>query len=139
VRGGQAQFVTTSVPAGTTTPLPTLLENTDDSIDAIAQAAGMGTATTLRRHFHRTVGVPPDAYPRTFRGAGAKLAGSAAGGQRGHAPKWVGPVLRNNFVASTSSATARPIPNPAWLLNSKCWPPYTRERPASVAAAQNPG
>ncbi|WP_155372523.1 helix-turn-helix domain-containing protein [Catellatospora vulcania] len=44
-----------------------LLENTDDSIDAIAAAAGMGTATTLRRHFHRTVGVAPDAYRRTFR------------------------------------------------------------------------
>ncbi|MEV4534402.1 helix-turn-helix domain-containing protein [Asanoa sp. NPDC049518] len=43
-----------------------LLENTDASIDAIAEAAGMGTATTLRRHFHRTVGVAPDAYRRTF-------------------------------------------------------------------------
>jgi transcriptional regulator GlxA family with amidase domain len=43
-----------------------LLENTDDSIDLIAEAAGMGTATTLRRHFNRTVGVPPDAYRRTF-------------------------------------------------------------------------
>ncbi|MFC0506696.1 helix-turn-helix domain-containing protein [Micromonospora costi] len=47
-----------------------LLENTDHSIDVIAEAAGMGTATTLRRHFHRTVGVPPDAYRRTFRSAG---------------------------------------------------------------------
>ncbi|MEV6969923.1 helix-turn-helix domain-containing protein [Hamadaea sp. NPDC051192] len=45
-----------------------LLENTDRSIDAIAEAAGLGTATTLRRHFHRAVGVPPDAYRRTFRG-----------------------------------------------------------------------
>ncbi len=44
-----------------------LLENTDDGIDAIAEAAGLGTATTLRRHFHRAVGVPPDAYRRTFR------------------------------------------------------------------------
>ncbi|MEU4091657.1 helix-turn-helix domain-containing protein [Streptomyces sp. NPDC026673] len=44
-----------------------LLETTDDSVDAIAAATGMGTATTLRRHFHRTVGVPPDAYRRTFR------------------------------------------------------------------------
>jgi transcriptional regulator GlxA family with amidase domain len=44
-----------------------LLENTDHSIDVIAEQAGMGTATTLRRHFHRTVGVPPDAYRRTFR------------------------------------------------------------------------
>jgi transcriptional regulator GlxA family with amidase domain len=46
-----------------------LLENTDQSIDAVARAAGLGTATTLRRHFHRTVGVPPDTYRRTFRSA----------------------------------------------------------------------
>jgi transcriptional regulator GlxA family with amidase domain len=44
-----------------------LLENTDEGVDAIARSAGLGTATTLRRHFHRTVGVPPDAYRRTFR------------------------------------------------------------------------
>lgn len=44
-----------------------LLESTDDSIDAIAAATGMGTATTLRRHFNRTLGVPPDTYRRTFR------------------------------------------------------------------------
>jgi AraC family transcriptional activator FtrA len=44
-----------------------LLETTDDSLDAIAAAAGMGTVTTLRRHFNRTVGVPPDSYRRTFR------------------------------------------------------------------------
>ncbi|MFE2992744.1 GlxA family transcriptional regulator [Streptomyces sp. NPDC059262] len=44
-----------------------LLESTDDTIDTIASATGMGTATTLRRHFARTVGVPPDTYRRTFR------------------------------------------------------------------------
>ncbi|MEU2630958.1 helix-turn-helix domain-containing protein [Kitasatospora sp. NPDC007106] len=44
-----------------------LLETTDDSVDAVAAATGMGTATTLRRHFNRTVGVPPDTYRRTFR------------------------------------------------------------------------
>jgi transcriptional regulator GlxA family with amidase domain len=44
-----------------------LLETTDDSVDSIAAATGMGTATTLRRHFHRTLGVPPDTYRRTFR------------------------------------------------------------------------
>ncbi|MFF9121321.1 helix-turn-helix domain-containing protein [Streptomyces massasporeus] len=44
-----------------------LLEKTDDGVDTIATATGMGTATTLRRHFNRTVGVPPDAYRRTFR------------------------------------------------------------------------
>ncbi|MGW0469823.1 helix-turn-helix domain-containing protein [Streptomyces coeruleorubidus] len=46
-----------------------LLETTDDVVDAIAAATGMGTATTLRRHFNRTVGVPPDTYRRTFRSA----------------------------------------------------------------------
>jgi AraC family transcriptional activator FtrA len=44
-----------------------LLETTDDSVDAIAAATGMGTATTLRRHFNQTVGLPPDTYRRTFR------------------------------------------------------------------------
>ncbi|MEU5983655.1 helix-turn-helix domain-containing protein [Streptomyces sp. NPDC047434] len=44
-----------------------LLESTGDSVDAVAEATGMGTATTLRRHFNRTLGVPPDAYRRTFR------------------------------------------------------------------------
>ncbi|MCX5402509.1 helix-turn-helix domain-containing protein [Streptomyces sp. NBC_00335] len=44
-----------------------LLETTDDTVDTIATATGMGTGTTLRRHFARTVGVPPDAYRRTFR------------------------------------------------------------------------
>src|SRR5262245_24331983 len=44
-----------------------LLETTDDNVDTIAAATGMGTATTLRRHFNRTVGVPPDTYRRTFR------------------------------------------------------------------------
>ncbi|MFB6550849.1 helix-turn-helix domain-containing protein [Streptomyces sp. NPDC056405] len=52
-----------------------LLETTDDTIDAIATATGMGTATTLRRHFHRTVGVPPDTYRRTFRSQ-TRLAGT---------------------------------------------------------------
>ncbi|GAA5184622.1 helix-turn-helix domain-containing protein [Rugosimonospora acidiphila] len=46
-----------------------LLETTDDNVDTIASATGMGTATTLRRHFNRTVGVPPDTYRRTFRTA----------------------------------------------------------------------
>ncbi|MDH6513990.1 AraC family transcriptional activator FtrA [Streptomyces sp. SAI-135] len=44
-----------------------LLETTDATVDTIAAATGMGTATTLRRHFHRNVGVPPDTYRRTFR------------------------------------------------------------------------
>lgn len=42
-------------------------EKTDDNVDAVAAVTGMGTATTLRRHCNRTVGVPPDTYRRTFR------------------------------------------------------------------------
>jgi AraC family transcriptional activator FtrA len=45
-----------------------LLETSEESVEAIAAAVGLGTATTLRRHFHRSVGVPPDTYRRTFRG-----------------------------------------------------------------------
>lgn len=44
-----------------------LLERTDESIDHIADRVGMGSAATLRRHFSRSVGVPPDTYRRTFR------------------------------------------------------------------------
>jgi AraC family transcriptional activator FtrA len=44
-----------------------LLETTDDSVELIAARTGMGTAATLRRHFNRAVGVPPDTYRRTFR------------------------------------------------------------------------
>jgi transcriptional regulator GlxA family with amidase domain len=53
-----------------------LLEATDDSVEAVAAATGMGTATTLRRHFHCTVGVPPDTYRRTFRSRPAADDGS---------------------------------------------------------------
>lgn len=44
-----------------------LLERTDASIDQIAGSCGMGTAATLRRHFHRTLGVTPTTYRTTFR------------------------------------------------------------------------
>ncbi|MDH6135760.1 AraC family transcriptional activator FtrA [Kitasatospora sp. MAA4] len=44
-----------------------LLETTDESVEAVAHATGMGTATTLRRQFKRVVGVPPDSYRRSFR------------------------------------------------------------------------
>lgn len=43
-----------------------LLEATNDGIETVAVATGMGTATTLRRQFKRVVGVPPDTYRRTF-------------------------------------------------------------------------
>ncbi|MFE3829041.1 helix-turn-helix domain-containing protein [Streptomyces sp. NPDC059092] len=56
-----------------------LLEKTDESIDTIAAATGMGTATTLRRHFNRTLGVPPDTYRRTFRSRTRPSSGPATG------------------------------------------------------------
>lgn len=59
-----------------------LLEATDDTVDAIAAATGMGTATTLRRHFKEKVGVPPDAYRRTFRSRTGPGAGEAADGRQ---------------------------------------------------------
>ncbi|MEU7581303.1 helix-turn-helix domain-containing protein [Streptomyces sp. NPDC041068] len=45
-----------------------LLENTGQSVERIAESCGMGTAATLRRHFGRAVGVPPDVYRKAFRG-----------------------------------------------------------------------
>jgi AraC family transcriptional regulator, transcriptional activator FtrA len=50
-----------------------LLETTDASIESIAAATGMGTATTLRRHFSQIIGVPPDTYRRTFRSTRTNL------------------------------------------------------------------
>jgi transcriptional regulator GlxA family with amidase domain len=46
-----------------------LLETSALSIEQIASRTGMGTATTLRRHFSQQLGVPPETYRRTFRGA----------------------------------------------------------------------
>ncbi|MFF3978429.1 GlxA family transcriptional regulator [Streptomyces sp. NPDC055808] len=44
-----------------------LLESSDLSVDAIARAAGFGTATSLRQHLQAALGVPPTAYRRAFR------------------------------------------------------------------------
>ncbi|MFC7531874.1 helix-turn-helix domain-containing protein [Actinoplanes sp. GCM10030250] len=46
-----------------------LLETSDLSVEQVAARTGMGTATTLRRHFSSRVGVPPESYRRTFRGS----------------------------------------------------------------------
>jgi AraC family transcriptional regulator, transcriptional activator FtrA len=43
-----------------------LLEISDLSVEQIASRTGMGTATTLRRHFSQQLGVPPETYRRTF-------------------------------------------------------------------------
>ncbi|HZC92686.1 MAG TPA: GlxA family transcriptional regulator [Mycobacterium sp.] len=42
------------------------LEQTDDTVVAIAARCGFGTAETMRRNFIRRVGVSPDQYRRTF-------------------------------------------------------------------------
>jgi AraC family transcriptional regulator, transcriptional activator FtrA len=44
-----------------------LLETSNLSVEQIASRTGMGTATTLRRHFGRQLGIPPETYRRTFR------------------------------------------------------------------------
>lgn len=46
-----------------------LLEDSDVSIDEVAERSGFGTATSLRQHFRETLGTTPSAYRRTFRGA----------------------------------------------------------------------
>ena len=42
------------------------LESTSDGLAAIATAAGFGSAETLRRAFHRRLGISPDDYRRRF-------------------------------------------------------------------------
>jgi transcriptional regulator GlxA family with amidase domain len=45
-----------------------LLEESDETIDAIADHAGFGNATALRHHFRAWCGTTPNAYRRLFRG-----------------------------------------------------------------------
>ena len=42
------------------------LEATTDTLDVIARRCGLGTSETLRRVFHRHVGVAPDSYRKRF-------------------------------------------------------------------------
>ena len=46
-----------------------LLESTTLDIDAVARRCGFSDAVSLRPHFRRIVGVPPQAYRATFRAA----------------------------------------------------------------------
>ena len=39
----------------------------DDTLDVVAGRCGLGSAESLRRVFHRHLGVSPDAYRRRFR------------------------------------------------------------------------
>jgi AraC family transcriptional regulator, transcriptional activator FtrA len=57
-----------------------LLERTDASVEQVAAGCGLGTAATLRRHFHRVVGVTPTEYRATFRDPSPA---AARGGSRG--------------------------------------------------------
>jgi transcriptional regulator GlxA family with amidase domain len=45
-----------------------LLEDTEETVDAIAEQAGFGNAATLRHHFRAWRDTTPDAYRRLFRG-----------------------------------------------------------------------
>jgi transcriptional regulator GlxA family with amidase domain len=46
-----------------------LLEETDETVDVIAERAGFGNAATFRHHFRVRRATTPDAYRRTFRQA----------------------------------------------------------------------
>jgi transcriptional regulator GlxA family with amidase domain len=46
-----------------------LLEETDETVDVIAERAGFGNAATFRHHFRARRASTPDAYRRTFRSA----------------------------------------------------------------------
>ena len=45
----------------------TYLESGDETLDVVAARCGLGSAETLRRIFHRHLGVAPDAYRQRFR------------------------------------------------------------------------
>ena len=51
-----------------------LLEETDETVDAIADHTGFGNATALRHHFRLWRGTTPNAYRRLFRGDPATTA-----------------------------------------------------------------
>ncbi|GAA4905910.1 GlxA family transcriptional regulator [Streptomyces coeruleoprunus] len=53
----------------------TLLESTDLPVEQIGERSGLGTATNLRRHFARAVGVTPTAYRAAFRTSGPPSTG----------------------------------------------------------------
>jgi len=46
-----------------------LLEESDATVDAIAEKSGFGNATALRHHFRAWCGTTPQAYRRLFQGA----------------------------------------------------------------------
>ena len=59
-----------------------MLEDTDETVDAIAEHVGFGNAATLRHHFRAWRNTTPDAYRRLFRGpVPVRPRGAAAGGR----------------------------------------------------------
>jgi transcriptional regulator GlxA family with amidase domain len=56
-----------------------LLEETDETVDAIADRSGFGNATAMRHHFRSWRGTTPNAYRRLFRGDPDGDAGLYAG------------------------------------------------------------
>jgi AraC family transcriptional activator FtrA len=56
-----------------------LLEQTDLSIQRIAERAGFGSVVSLRRHFAEVVGTTPLGYRQTFRGDTSSASSSATG------------------------------------------------------------
>jgi len=55
-----------------------LLEETDLDVDRIAERSGFGTATLLRHHFRRVIGVTPSDYRRRFACGGGRCEDTAA-------------------------------------------------------------
>jgi transcriptional regulator GlxA family with amidase domain len=55
-----------------------LLEETDETVDVIAERSGFGNATALRHHFRAWRATTPNAYRRAFAGAGSGPDGPAA-------------------------------------------------------------
>ena len=55
-----------------------LLEESDETVDAIADRTGFGNATALRHHFRAWRGTTPNAYRRLFRGDPSGVLGRVA-------------------------------------------------------------
>jgi transcriptional regulator GlxA family with amidase domain len=55
-----------------------LLETTDLTVDHVARQAGFGTAAALRQQLNQSIGVPPSAYRRTFRGGAGQASGAGS-------------------------------------------------------------
>ena len=55
-----------------------LLEETTMDVDRIADQSGFGTATLLRHHFRRVIGVTPSDYRRRFNSVEAEVGSAAA-------------------------------------------------------------